>query len=265
MREIISITVAFLLFLAVLVLASFGYLNVIDYWTAVGAGLTISGLGVLYWGLKTRISVIVKNPSRKALEINQLTVEKKTEKYSVASDRKIILLPDVNEIMKLTISESFIDGLFEQARTQAVKIHQDTELSSFSIQVFPYSKTGSLVTIYFDFYSKWADKIATFRVSEKCPEVTFSPPLKVNKKDHSVSVFDKLPWKESPHWLDFMGRVFEKRKPFHPSLGTNYQLSAYTWDEVFPWRLIVQDDFNGTNFTYKWDGKGLDDKSIVEC
>jgi hypothetical protein len=264
MREIIALAVALLLLLAVVVLANLGYLNVLDYWTAVGASLTIVSLGVLYWGFKTRISGIIRKPSRNTLEIKQPPVERKNESLSVTSDRKIILLPDINEIMKLSISEDFIDSIYEQARAQAVKLHQDAKLSAFVIQVFPYSKIGSLVNIYFDFYSKWADKISTFIVSEDNPEVTFSPPIRVNKKDKSVFVFDKLPWKESPHLLDFLCRVNEKRKPFHPALGTHYQLSVYSFDKDFPWRLCFDDDFNGTDFTYKWDGKGLDDKSIVE-
>jgi hypothetical protein len=189
----------------------------------------------------------------------------KNDKVEIVPPRKIItrknvLLPDGVNITKLSIDDSLLDSIHEQAHRKAVQIYHDAQLSQFTIQVFPFAEIGSRVNIYLDFYSKWADKRCMFRYDKVTSQVEHCPPDKSPKYDSDREVFTSLPWKESPHWRQILNRVYAKIGPFAPASMTVYYLR--TWTPRPQWRLSFEDNFSGNEYAFTWDGKGLDKNSV---
>jgi hypothetical protein len=278
-REAIAVIVTVAFFCIIIIIAFSGNLITLDYWTAVAASLTIATLGVLYWGFKRRISTFVKGsnaPQLGKIETPKVNGFVKNEeganksedlsdeefKILCANDRIVNLLTAPNVPMKLSISNDFLDELYDQARNQAVNIHHDAKLLCFTIQVFPFQILGSRVNIYFTFYSKTADKVSKFALDETIGRIEHSPPIRARKKDFPNDVFTKLPWRKSPNWQDFLDRVYELENPIHEASGSNYHLRAVPYNNKYAWSLEYVDFSGGDDFSYEWTGKGIDSKNI---
>jgi len=237
-------------------LVSSGSIALPDYWTQLAVVLTATALGILYWGFKPQIDRLFKEKG-KFQKAKSETAPLRKEETQEAS-----LLPENVQITKLSIDDSLLDEIYEQARRKAIDIYHDAQLSFFAIQVYPF--TGPSVNIYLDFYSKWADKKCTLRArSDASWHVEHSPPDKHPKYDSGRQVFTTLPWKESPQWMEFLNRAYAKIGPFAPAIGTSYHLFAYPTQNKH-WSLGFSDGFSGKEYSFEWDGKGLDENSIKQ-
>ncbi len=177
--------------------------------------------------------------------------------------QKSVLLPEGADITKLNIDDSLLDPIYEQDHRKAVDIYHDAQLSGFSIQVYPFLRIKNRVNIYLKFYSKWADKMYTFVYSETSPQVEHSPPDRRPKFDSYKETFTTLPWKESPRWLQFLKRVYNKIGRFATAFGTYYILSADPGLKML-WHIKFNDDFSGNEYSFEWNGMGLDENSIKQ-
>jgi hypothetical protein len=169
------------------------------------------------------------------------------------------LLPDSTEITRLRIDGNFVDKIYEEARNEALNTYDDAQLSYFAIQASPFETEGPMVYIYFDFYSKWANRICRFQYSDLSSKLKHYTPDKHAKK-YEGSVFNDLPWKRSPHFLECLNKVYDKIKPLSFVKGTNYILFVEASEE--DWSIKFEDGLNGNEYWYDWNGKGLDENSI---
>lgn len=188
---------------------------------------------------------------KKEISSNELQIQKRA------------LMLDKKEITKLDIDNDLLDQIYEQACSYALRIYYDAQLSSFVILSFPFQEVGANVTIYFDFYSKWADKICTFRYSDAFPQVEHSMPDRPAKNDYYKKVYANLPWKESPQWIHFLKRAYVKIGPLTPALKTYYHFATYAYSSP-RWSVKFTDGFSGKEYKFEWDGKGLDENSIKQ-
>jgi len=171
------------------------------------------------------------------------------------------LLPDATDIVGLKIDNNFIDQMYNEARSEAIGIFNDVQLSSFSIQVFPFQHPP-MVNIYFDFYSKWADKICSFQyIGSESPYLRLIKPYKTPIIDNHREVFSNLPWKNTALLLLALRKSYDKIKPLTSTEETCYNLFAYAQPTVY-WRFIFEDGFNGNRYRFSWDTKGLAEKNI---
>lgn len=285
MRKTLSIVVSLIVFGFVVWLILAGSVNLPMYWTEVAAGLTLIGIGVLYWGFKPDIVRWIKGKKetiKKELPLPISNNNKPTEKLSKPYDekqlqtgekviKKGILLPDNNEIVKLNVANSFLDELYEKARSKATESNNDAKLSYFSIQVYPFLhedyslipfiEIQSTVRIYMYFYSKWGNKIHKFRyieLEQRVEKLPDEPPM----SDWSRKIFAKVPWRKNPHWMQFLGKAYAKVKALPVSEGTGYQLMARAYNKEMPWKIMFEDGL-GNRHTYGWNGRGLDENSIT--
>ena len=276
MRTIVSIIVASVLFLLVIYLAFSGNIVWLDFWTGLSIALIPVALAILYWGLKPQIQGLFKGKSKTQQDkITNVLLEQETNQKSATplaktsfsiekKNQSSVLLPDRNEITKLNITDGLLDQIYEQAQTQAITMYYDAQLSSFTIQVFPFQDVGASVNIYFSFYSKWVNKTCTFRYSDFQPQVEHTLPDKRARSDYDKQIFNTLPWRESPQWLQFLGRVYVRIKPIPPAKSTCYHLNARAYSKNTPWRVTFEDGFSGNEYVFEWDGKGLDENSIKQ-
>jgi hypothetical protein len=175
--------------------------------------------------------------------------------------KKSVLLPDNNEIDKLNVTNSFLDNIYEKARIDATKINDDAKLSSFSIGVFPFD-LSSKVCIYMIFYSKWANRKYEFRYSENSQKVEHLLPDERSISSFERRVFAKVPWRKNTHWMQFLDRAYAKVKSLPVSEDAHYTLEANAHSKM-PWAVIFNDGF-GNPHIYRWNGVGLNEKSIIE-
>jgi hypothetical protein len=254
MRREIAIIVAAMLFIFVGYLAYSGRIIFLDYWTALAVTLTVSAFGILYWGFKPRIDRSFKDKKNIQESKTEITPSLELEK------RKSELLPDSRHVTKLNIDDELLDRIYEQARQTAINLHDEAQLSGFTIQVYPYRSPPS-VAIYLDFYSKWTDKICEFQYSDLDSELRHTPPDKSPRIDSDKNVFDALPWKTSPQWKQFLHRAYTKIRPLPPVKETCYHLSA---SPSWHWNLRFDDGLSGKEYSFEWKGKGLDENSIKQ-
>lgn len=178
-------------------------------------------------------------------------------------EQKSALLPDTADITKLNIDDSLLDKIYEQAHRKATNRYHDAQFSGFTIQVFPFAEVSAKVTIYLDFYAKWADKICHFRYSDVSPQVKYAPPDRRPKFDSQRVVFTTLPWKKSPKWMQFLKRTYAKIGPFAPATMTSYHLRAFPSRKTY-WTLSFSDNFSGNEYEFEWNGRGLDENSVKQ-
>jgi hypothetical protein len=268
MRTVISVIVAVSIFIFVAYLVQSGNVVQSDYWTALAVALTITGLTVLTWGQKPRIMKLVKG--KKTAHEDKVVTKPSSDKVNEVTGqfakevkkgiKKDILL-EPNTIIKLKIDNSFLDNLYQQAYNQAINIHPDAKLSTFTIQVFPFAQTQSKVNIYLDFYSKIANKLTQFRFDEFSSNLEQRLPIRPAKHDFQKAVFADLPWKVSPHWMQFLERVYSIIRPIHPATATFYHLRAMPYGDMV-WSVDFNDEFTGEAHRFSWNGEGFDEKSF---
>jgi hypothetical protein len=89
------------------------------------------------------------------------------------------------------------------------------------------------------------------------------PPDKPVEKDYTGRVFDTLPWKKSPHWMQFLNRVYVKIGPLHPAIGTSYSLDVFPPQTMrLPWILSFEDGLSGQEYKFAWSGGAIDEDNI---
>jgi len=170
------------------------------------------------------------------------------------------LIPDISDISKLAISNDDLDQMYEEAKNYAVLAYDDAIFTQLAIQVYPFMT--SKVSVYFDFYSKWAKKTYTYRFTGNILKGEHGSPDKVVNNNSEIKAFHKLPWKINSNWLDFIQKTYKLVGPFAPSLGSNYILYGDPPNNDYYWRIIFDDDFNGKNYTYEWKGGKIDESTI---
>ncbi|MCL4429112.1 MAG: hypothetical protein M1167_00005, partial [Chloroflexi bacterium] len=146
--------------------------------------------------------------------------------------------------------------------------YSDSKLSTVHIQVLPYEKilsTGdaaikSAITIFFDFYSKNAQKVCEVHYDEIYGAIHKFPDRDAIN-DFERAVFGKIPWK-GVHWSEFLNKAYDKIKPLSISDDTHYQLSCMANSKNLPWRVTFFDGFNGRKRIFYWNGKGANEKDI---
>lgn len=275
MRRLVSVVIAIAIFIVILYVASSGSIVWPDYWTGLAVALTVAMLGVLYWGFKLQIKkTFTKTSSQKDKEITPIPEEKisltsvpaQTKFSSSEKDErpKSTLLPDKADITKLNISNQLLDQIYEQSHSQATAIFYDAKFSHFVIQVYPFQEFGARVNIYLDFYSKSTDRICSFRYSDLEPQVEHATPDRYVTIDYDRIPFTSKPWKKNPKWLQFLKRAYAIIKPIPPALGTCYHLRAVSYAKEKPWSVHFEDGFSGKPYKFSWNGKGLDESSIVQ-
>jgi hypothetical protein len=194
--------------LAVLLWFFLGALLIIP-WYVVGVLVPISiGIPTLllaYEKGKSNISVSQAKPEKKHGEKENIPPTPLIEEEKTTSS----LLPDINEIIKLKIDDKFLDQIYEEARSKAVNEYADAQLSYFAVQAFPFNKLPS-VNIYFDFYSKWANKTCNFQYSDLTSKLRHFTPNKRAKSDLYKGIFSDLPWKTSPHFPKALSKTYDK-------------------------------------------------------
>ena len=171
------------------------------------------------------------------------------------------LLPDVTDTTNLKIDNSFLDQLYENAHSKAIKTYSDAKLSSFCIQAIPFDKTPS-INIYFDFYSKWTDRICRFQYSSLTSDLKHYTPNKTAKLDFDRKTLDDLPWRNSPHFLQALSKAYDKIKPLPSVEGTYYSINMSGY--LKNWHISFEDGLSGNEHKYDWNGGGLDENSIIE-
>lgn len=161
----------------------------------------------------------------KATERNDITTNRQPLKKEVNEEQQSTtgspLLPELADITHLKIDSIFLDRIYQEARNKANNIYNDAKLSYFIIQGRPFDNIPT-VSVHFDFYSKWADKICTFQYSDLTSNVKHYTPNKQAKTDFRRGVFNDLPWKTSPRFLEALSRAYDKIKPLPCMEGTCY-------------------------------------------
>lgn len=256
--------IVFVGILAVLLWLFLGVFSIIP-WQVVGVLVSISigipSLLLVYEKEKASItgsSTIIKTKSegKEEIQVKLQKAERKEQKNTFSA-----LLPDITEITKLKIDDNFLDQIYEIARSEAIKEYDDAQLSYFCVQVFPFGKWRS-VNIYFDFYSKWANKICSFQYSSLTSDIKHFKPDKPAKTDLQKGVFDDLPWKTYPHFLQALSMTYDKIKPLPSVKDTYYQISIEGNQKK--WYIVFEDGFSGNEYRYYWDGLGLNKTNFKE-
>jgi len=233
-------------------LAYSGSIILPDYWTQTAAALTITAFGILYWGFRPQINRFFKEKRDfrgSKIETAPTTIEE-IQKSTPPLD-----------ITKLPIDNSLLNDIYKEARSKAIDIYQDAQLSSFSIIAFPFSRMVSRYTVFLTFYSKWANKTCEFILFENSQEVEHSPPDKRAKFGYERGVFTTLPWIENPQWKQFIEKAYRKIEPLTPVKSSRYNLQARPPPNMY-WYLNFEDGFSGAEYPFHWNGKKIDENSV---
>ena len=101
------------------------------------------------------------------------------------------------------------------------------------------------------------DKIARFQLSiqgedyQNLRRIDFDLDA---KHDFQRKVFHSLPWKKSPKWKQYFGKIFTKIGPIPICSSTSYHITVEPYRKN-PWRLEVDDPLNDKKYVHDWDGK----------
>jgi len=185
----------------------------------------------------------------KGLEV----LKKDIEAEKKAIERKMVLLPDETNISRLKIDNALLSELYGQACGRAVDKYHDAKLNGLSIVVHPYTPSGDKVAILFDFYSKWANRVCRFYISETEDMHELLPDHPAEESDKAT--FDELPWVKAQNWAQFLKKSCEKVGPLSPNPWTNYMLSADAHRKL-QWWISFEDGVTGKRSNFDWDGIG---------
>lgn len=174
--------------------------------------------------------------------------------------RSEVLFQGITDITRVDIDNALVDSLYEVTSQKATEIYNDAQLSGFAIQVFPFR---SDVYIYLDFYSKWANKKCSFQYSCNSKKIRHITPDEPQRFNRDKIVFKTLPWKKNPNWKQIIKKTYVRIGPLHPAEKTDYHLHAYPLEDII-WSISYKDGLTGNVYSFKWDGKGLNEKNILQ-
>ena len=158
-----------------------------------------------------------------------------------------------------SVDNDLLDHIYNQAHQKAIAIYDDAELSAFSIIIHPF--VASQTTALLSFYSKWAEKVCVFIYSENDPQVKHMPPDRHPQLPGITNAFVDLPWKKSPKWNEFIKKAYSSISPFAKSDRSYAHLWARQNGEL-KWHLKFDDSFSGNTYSFEWNGKSLNEKSV---
>jgi hypothetical protein len=220
----------------------------------------------------------VINAREVALERNvpQINFNQESEKLPKKDacstpNRKNSLLPDRKDIGKLNIKNSFLDKIYKKANHLAIQKHKDATLSNFAIHVLPFQDTIFNVSISFEFFSKTSNKLLRYQFDDTNYAIKFSPPEYDANQDFQKKTFSKLPWKESPKWLDFLKIAISKTGPIPDNPTSDYTFYVYPFSfslfsltKGISWTFSLSDRFMGKTYTCDWNGKKIDENIKIK-
>jgi hypothetical protein len=226
------------------------------------AGIILIIYGVAYFHIKDTKEIEKEITSLK-LKLQETNFQEPCVKEKIQTDERInksTLLPDTNEITKLNVTNVLLDEIYEKAHSQATKTNGDVKLSRLSIGVFPFD-LSSKIYIYMTFYSKWINRTYEFKFDDRAKEIKHSLPDERAISYIDRAVFAKVPWQKNPQWRQFLELSYAKVRSLPVSEDATYTLDASAYAKM-PWAVIFNDGF-GNPHIYRWNGKGLDESSIV--
>jgi hypothetical protein len=158
------------------------------------------------------------------------------------------------DITNISIDNALLTSLYGQSIGLALVKYDDAKLQSFSFVYHPYPYPSNY-SIFFNFYSAWADRICeyssynggTVQISELWPDVQAN-------NDLERVTFEELPWLQNPDWLRFLRKSSQKVGPLSP-LGTTYYVVATEAYEK-RWSVTFYDGASGNNYRFTWNGEG---------
>jgi hypothetical protein len=183
-------------------------------WQVAGVLIAVSiGIPTLLLKLEEKQEGNKKNQTTPIIQLNK---EKSTTSQ---------LQPEISVITKLGTEEGFLDSIFDKAQREGVDTFNDARLSYFSVQgSYADVSPSSVLCVYFDFYSKWANKVCKFQYTSIGFKLKHHKPNKHARFDFEKEVFNDLPWKTNPHFLQALNKVYDKIKPLPAVQGTSYQI-----------------------------------------
>lgn len=186
--------------------------------------------------------------------LEQLNLEIKVISSSTQVNSEFNIIEWLNE---LNLSGKLFDSVYVEAKKILNAIYPDSVLSKFTIQFVPFR---SKYNLYFDFYSKWADKESQFQYSSPQSELRYCTPDKTPDSNIGRMVFDSLPWINTPNLNQILKMYYVKINPIHVAEKTYFSLSKYAYGDNWSIRFI--DGFNGQEHRFEWNGKEFDSGSV---
>ncbi len=166
---------------------------------------------------------------------------------------KRVLLPDPKYIWKLNIDNALLMDMYGEAHANAITDFHDARLADLDIIVYPYAPRDR-VSILFGFYSRWADRVCTYIITESI-DMHQSVPSEPATDDSDRVTFSELPWIRDSDWSQFLRKSCEKVGPISPARWTLYHLSTRAWREPL-WSIDFKDGVTGREFKCSWVGEG---------
>lgn len=232
------------------------FLSIITWEVAgiiMGAFLTILSLIMGLLALENKKATMDVNP------VKLQKIEKSCEKPNTNGSP---LLPDTEEITQVTLNNKFLDEIYQEAYNRAINEYEDVKLYGFSLIVEPFVDFKSKVTLLFNFYSKWSNRILTVFYQDAESDFSIGEPIKKARFDFQKKVFNKLPWQTAPHFLEAMSKSFDVIKPLSQARGTQCCISIIA--KRNKWIIIFEDGSNGNEYKFYWDGKGLNESNFEQ-
>jgi hypothetical protein len=161
--------------------------------------------------------------------------------------------PELISITDMGIDNALLDRLYSQAIAFAMDDYDDAELSNLSISIYPHQRYLNKCTIYFDFYSKWADRVCCYasdgETIEPCP---LGADLSADSDFERVT-FKELPWVQNPDWPRFVEKSSQKVGPL--SVADMTHCLIWTSAYINGWVARFFDGKSGKSYSFTWDGK----------
>jgi hypothetical protein len=158
------------------------------------------------------------------------------------------------DITNINIDNTLLASLYGQAVGLAMSKYDDAKLSEFGILVYPHRPLGTRTYVYFWFYSSWADRVCHYGCYDG-QNVNKTPTLDQPAiSDSDRATFSQPPWVNSPDWLGFIRKSYQK-------VGTLSSVDATYYDILAPadnayWSLVFFDGISGKEYWFDWNGKG---------
>jgi hypothetical protein len=162
------------------------------------------------------------------------------------------------DVTRLGLNNEVLSKYYEEGSKQAKLQFSDASLAQMNIYTYPLTSCLPKYRIHMYFYSKNADKRSMFTVDEENKKVMHYPPIKRVSMDSERMTFSNIPWKNSPHWIEFVKNAFEQVRPLYVFNFVGYEVDM----KPDSWVVYFDNSVDGGKTTFQWNGKGLDKKSI---